>query len=82
MNLAPPVMVENVSAGDPIPEIGSNKDFEQSIAGLQKGAVSHPVALPPNRVVLAGEVRGPASITSEKLMRNSRYEPSVMPITS
>ena len=53
MNLAPPVMVENVSAGDPIPGIGVNKDFEQSLTGLQKGAVSQPVALPPNRVVLA-----------------------------
>ena len=53
MNLAPPVMVENVSTGDPIPEVGVNKDFEQSIAGLQKGAVSQPVALPPNRIVMA-----------------------------
>jgi len=53
MNLAPPVMVENVSAGDPVPEVGVNKEFEQSVAGLQKGAVSQPVALPPNRVVLA-----------------------------
>lgn len=53
MNLAPPLMVENVSNGDPIPEIGVNKDFEKSIAGLQKGAVSQPVAVPPNRVVLA-----------------------------
>jgi peptidyl-prolyl cis-trans isomerase D len=53
MNLAPPVMVENVSAGDPIPGVGVNKDFEQSLTGLQKGAVSQPVALPPNRVVVA-----------------------------
>ena len=53
MNLAPPVMVENVAAGDPIPEVGVNKDFEQSLAGLQKGAVSQPVALPPNRIVMA-----------------------------
>jgi len=53
LNLAPPVTVENVGAGDPIPEIGVNKDFEQSIAGLQKGAVSQPVAVPPNRVVVA-----------------------------
>jgi peptidyl-prolyl cis-trans isomerase D len=53
MNLAPPVTVENVSAGDPIPDVGVNKDFEQSLAGLQKGAVSQPVALPPNRIVMA-----------------------------
>jgi peptidyl-prolyl cis-trans isomerase D len=53
MNLAPPVIVENVSAGDPVPEVGVNKDFELSLAGLQKGAVSQPVALPPNRIVMA-----------------------------
>jgi peptidyl-prolyl cis-trans isomerase D len=53
MNLAPPVVVENVAAGDPIPEVGVNKDFEQSLAGLPKGAVSQPVALPPSRVVMA-----------------------------
>lgn len=53
MNLAPPVMVENIAAGDPIPDVGVNKDFEQSLAGLQKGAVSQPVALPPNRIVMA-----------------------------
>jgi len=53
MNLAPPITVENVSAGDPIPDVGVNKDFEQSLAGLQKGAVSQPVALPPNRIVMA-----------------------------
>ena len=53
MNLAPPITVENVGAGDPIPEIGVNKDFQQSIAGLQKGAVSQPVAVPPNRIAIA-----------------------------
>jgi peptidyl-prolyl cis-trans isomerase D len=53
LNLAPPVIVENVGPGDPLPEIGVNKDFEQSVNGLQKGEVSQPVALPPNRVVMA-----------------------------
>jgi len=53
LNLAPPVTVENIGPGDPIPEIGVNKDFEQSIAGLQKGAVSQPVAIPPTRVAIA-----------------------------
>jgi hypothetical protein len=42
-----------VGPGDPLPEIGVNKDFEQSIAGLPKGAVSQPVALPQNRFVMA-----------------------------
>jgi hypothetical protein len=45
--------VDAVSPGDPLPEIGVNKDFEQSLAGLQKGDVSQPVSVPPNRVALA-----------------------------
>jgi peptidyl-prolyl cis-trans isomerase D len=53
LNLTAPIMVENVAPGDPIPEIGVNKDFEQSLAGLKKGEVSQPVAVPPNRVVMA-----------------------------
>ncbi|MBZ5596574.1 MAG: peptidylprolyl isomerase [Acidobacteriia bacterium] len=53
LNLPQPITVENVGPGDPIPEIGVNKDFEQSIAGLKKGAVSQPVAVPPNRVAMA-----------------------------
>ena len=53
LNLTPPIMVENVAPGDPVPEIGVNKDFEQSIAGLKKGEVSQAVAVPPNRVVMA-----------------------------
>jgi peptidyl-prolyl cis-trans isomerase D len=53
LHLAPPLTVENVGLGDPVPEIGVNQDFQQSIAGLQKGAVSQPVAVPPNRVVIA-----------------------------
>ncbi len=53
LNLAPPILVQNVAPGDPIPEIGVNKDFEQSIAGLKKGDVSQPVALAPTRNAVA-----------------------------
>jgi len=53
LNLAPPLKVENIGAGDPIPTIGANKDFDQSVTGLQKGEVSQPVSLPANRVALA-----------------------------
>jgi len=53
LNLPPPIMVQNVAPGDPIPEIGSNKDFEQSIAVLKQGEVSQPVLVPPNRIVMA-----------------------------
>ncbi len=53
LNLAPPITADNVGPGDPLPEIGVNKDLEQSIAGLQKGDVSQPVAAPPSRTVMA-----------------------------
>jgi hypothetical protein len=53
LKLAPPIRVENIAAGDPIPGIGVNKDFEQSISGLKKGEVSQLVAVPPNRAVVA-----------------------------
>ena len=53
LGLAPPVMVQNVAPGDPLPEIGVNKDFEQSIAGLKKGDVSQAVALTPTRNAVA-----------------------------
>jgi peptidyl-prolyl cis-trans isomerase D len=53
LKLGSPIKVEHVGAGDPIPEIGVNRDFEQSVGGLQKGEVSQPVSVPPNRVVMA-----------------------------
>ncbi|MBV9503569.1 MAG: peptidylprolyl isomerase [Acidobacteriia bacterium] len=40
-------------AGTNVAEIGSSQDFEQSIAGLKKGEVSAPVALPNNKIALA-----------------------------
>jgi peptidyl-prolyl cis-trans isomerase D len=53
LGLAPPVLVQDVAPGDPLPEIGVNKDFEQSIAGLKKGEVSQAVALTPLRNAVA-----------------------------
>jgi peptidyl-prolyl cis-trans isomerase D len=53
MNFAPPIVAQNIAPGDPLPEIGVNKEFEQSIAGLQKGEVSQPVSLPQNRIAMA-----------------------------
>lgn len=52
-NLPPPIVVNNVAPGDPLPEIGVNRDFEQSINGLAKGEVSQPVAVPPSRIAMA-----------------------------
>ena len=45
--------VENVSAGDPLPLVGVNKEFEESLSSLKAGEVSQPVMLPANRVVIA-----------------------------
>jgi peptidyl-prolyl cis-trans isomerase D len=53
LNLPAPITVQNVASGDPLPEIGVNKDFEQSIAGLKTGEVSQPVLMPPSRIVMA-----------------------------
>jgi peptidyl-prolyl cis-trans isomerase D len=49
------VHADNVvgDGGVPIPEIGTNGDFTQSIAGLKQGEVSQPVALPGNKLALA-----------------------------
>lgn len=47
------VRAEGVEAGQPVPEIGTNTDFDQSLAELKKGQVSQPVALPGNKIVLA-----------------------------
>ncbi len=53
LNLAPPIMAENLAPGQPVPGVGANNDFQQAIKGLQKGEVSPPVSLPGNRIVLA-----------------------------
>jgi peptidyl-prolyl cis-trans isomerase D len=47
------VPATNVEPGSPLPEIGVNPDFDQSILGLGKGKVSQPVALPGDKIALA-----------------------------
>jgi peptidyl-prolyl cis-trans isomerase D len=43
---------DNVAPGDPLPQVGVNKDFEDSITGLKAGETSQPVLLPGNRIVM------------------------------
>ena len=47
------IRAEGARPGQPLPEIGTNSDFDQSIVGLKQGQVSQPVALPGNKLVLA-----------------------------
>jgi len=47
------IPVASYEPGKPVPEIGTNNDFDQSLAGLRKGEVSQPVALPGNKIALA-----------------------------
>jgi len=47
------VNVEKAGAGDPIPEIGVNRDFEDAVGSLKKGEVSQAVAAPGNRMIIA-----------------------------
>jgi len=48
------VKAENVGPGDPLPEVGVNKEFEDGVSGLKKGEVSQPVVLTGNtKIALA-----------------------------
>jgi parvulin-like peptidyl-prolyl isomerase len=47
------VRADGVEVGKPVPEIGTNADFDQSVAALKKGEVSAPVALPNDKIALA-----------------------------
>ena len=51
------VNVEKAGAGDPIPELGVNRDFEDSITGLKKGEVSQPIAATGGRMIMAVDHR-------------------------
>jgi hypothetical protein len=42
------VKADNVGPGDPVPEVGVNKEFESSVGSLKKGDVSQPVVLTGN----------------------------------
>jgi peptidyl-prolyl cis-trans isomerase D len=47
------VRVNNYTAGQPVPEIGINPEFQSSVENLKLNEVSPPVALPNNRLALA-----------------------------
>jgi hypothetical protein len=47
------VRADGAEPGKPLPEVGSNSDFDQSIATLKKGEVSQPVALGASKLALA-----------------------------
>jgi len=47
------VNVDKAGAGDPIPELGVNREFQDSISGLKKGDVSQPIAASGGRMIMA-----------------------------
>lgn len=47
------VNVERAGAGEPVPELGVNTDFENAVSTLKKGEVSQPVAAPGDRMIVA-----------------------------
>lgn len=51
------VKVDRAGAGDPIPEVGVNADFEQALSGLKQGEVAQPVSIAGNKVAI-GQVTG------------------------
>jgi peptidyl-prolyl cis-trans isomerase D len=44
---------DNVEPGKPLPEVGSNPDFDSAISAAKKGEVTQPVALADNKIALA-----------------------------
>lgn len=46
------VNVAKAGTGDPIPELGINRDFEEQIATLRKGEISQPVSAPGDKTIL------------------------------
>ncbi len=47
------VKADNVGPGDPLPQIGVNKEFEESLASLKMGEVSQPVLIAGNKFAMA-----------------------------
>ena len=47
------VKADNVGPGDPVPEIGVNKEFQEAIASLKKGDVTQEVQVAANKIVMA-----------------------------
>lgn len=52
-NLPTPAIAGKAGLNDPLPEVGVNRDFQQSIAALKKGEVSQPVQVNPVKVAMA-----------------------------
>lgn len=46
------VTASNVGPGDPLPEIGVNKEFEDSVSSLKKGEVAQPVLVAGSKYVI------------------------------
>ena len=46
---------DNVGPGDPLPQVGVSKDFDESLNGLKAGEISQPIALARQR---RGDGRG------------------------
>lgn len=46
------IRADNVQLGDPVPQIGVSKDFNDAIASLRKGDVAGPIGLPNNKAAL------------------------------
>ncbi|MGA2328353.1 MAG: peptidylprolyl isomerase [Bryobacteraceae bacterium] len=47
------VKVDKAGAGDPVPELGVNADFESAVTGLPKGGVSGVIQAPGNKLAVA-----------------------------
>lgn len=47
------VKAANIAPNDPLPEVGVNREFNDSIAALKKGEVSQPVVVTGNKIALA-----------------------------
>ncbi len=47
------VNVDKVGPGDAVPELGVNREFQDSISGLKKGDVSQPIAASGGRMIMA-----------------------------
>lgn len=61
------VRADNIVPGDPIPQIGVSKEFEEALAILKKGEVSQPVLVPGDKVVIA-------SITDDTPAHQASFE--------
>jgi peptidyl-prolyl cis-trans isomerase D len=69
------VRAENIQAGDPVPEVGVSKEFNDAIAPLRKGEVTAgPAVLPGGKVVLASvtDYQAPHPATYEEAKAEAR----------